>query len=66
MKALRFLTSSCAVALTVAGCAIDSNPTPPTDNNPPPAQQNTTTTTATYNLNLKTGNERPAETISRC
>jgi len=55
MKALRFLTL--ALALTVAGCD-DSNPTPPTDNNPPP--QNTTTTTATYNLNLKTGNERPA------
>ena len=55
MKALRFLTL--ALAMTVAGCD-DSNPTPPTDNNPPPQQ--TTTTTATYNLNLKTGNERPA------
>ena len=54
MKALRFLTL--ALAVTVAGCN-DSNPTPPT-NDPPPAQN--TTTTTTYNLNLKTGNERPA------
>jgi hypothetical protein len=56
MKALRFLTL--AAALTVAGCN-DSNPTPPTDNNPPPGQQ-TTTESKTYNLNMKTGNERPA------
>ena len=57
MKAIRFLTL--ALAITAAGCN-DSNPTPPSNdgNNPPPAQ-NTTTTTTTYNLDLKTGNERP-------
>jgi hypothetical protein len=57
MKAISTVIVAFALAVTAASCG-DSTPTPPTTGNPPPAQN--TTTTTTFNLTLKTGNERPA------